>query len=357
MNSAEFLDSRTSVMPLSATRKEVGDITEYIRRFDFLEAINVVSDMINANKIRNIILLGSGDSYALALIYSALMNQITCLPVRAIQSWEFICEKSDYLDESWLVIVLSASGRQSPVVDSLIKAQTSKAQVIGITNNEESIFALLAKMRISTGVTKAGMPTLSNVSTALWLDAIGGVLSSSYQISMKNEHDQLKTAVDFLPDIASFKWCQELVNLFFTHRITVLGSGGDYGLASMISNLLWCGPQIPNQVMQLEEYAHALRLNQASENDLIIIFDCTGNSGLMEKKIIHLLSTGGSSVKYIDYESLGLIMGGNASYFQQNDNCRYYAMMLIFSLIISATEKYLAGGGRRVYVESRDEEV
>ncbi|EOZ9299949.1 hypothetical protein A3462_05910 [Enterobacter bugandensis] len=351
MNSAEFLDSRTAVMPLSATRKEVSNIAGYIRRFDYLESTDVVSNLININQIRNILILGSGDSYALALLYSALFNQITGMPVRAIQSWEFICEKSGYLDDSWLVIVLSASGRQSPVVDSLIKAQNYSAQVIGITNNEESIFAILAEIRITTGVTKVGMPTLSNIATALWLDAVGGALSTSYKSSMKNEHDQLKTAVEFLPDIASFIWCKELVQLLSTHRITILGSGGDYGLASLFSNLLWCGPQIPNQVLQLEEYAHALRLNQSSEDDLIIIFDCTGSSDLMVKQIVNLLSTSGSSVRHIDYESLGLIMGGSVSFFQQSDNCRYYSMMLIFSLIISATEKYLASGGRRVHLE------
>lgn len=351
MNSAELLDSREAIMPLSATRDEVNNIANYIQCYRCDNAINIISEIIHAERIRHVLLVGSGDSYAMALLYAALFNQISALPVRAIQSWEFICENHGYLDNSWLVIVLSASGRQSPVVESLMKAQATTAQVVGITNQAESPFALRARNLITTGATKVGMPTQCNVATALWLEAIGCLLSENYRDRFNDELARLQSVMRCLPDIASFSWCQELIQQLSSHRVTLLGSGGDYGLAVLFSNLLWCGPQQPNQVLQLEEYAHALRLNQASTNDLVIIMDCTDNSTALINHITDRLSERNIAVKHINHNFLSLIMRGNEDFLQQNENCRYYAMIFIFSFIISATEHYLDSGGRRVSLE------
>nr|WP_241391560.1 SIS domain-containing protein [Yersinia frederiksenii]ULG19853.1 hypothetical protein 49p1_00144 [Yersinia frederiksenii] len=351
MNGAELLDSKMAMMPLSVTRQEVNDIANYIQFFDLRAALKIVSDNIHSDNVRHILLIGSGDSYALALLYAALFNEISALPARAIQAGEILRENVNYLNKSWLVIVLSASGRPSSVLDALIKVQATQAQVISITNTADSPFAVNAHNLVTTQAKKVGMPTQSSIASALYLDVIGCTLIPDYKRILISELTNLRQKMACLSGISKDSWYQTLLCLLFSKRVTLLGSGGDFGLALLLSNLLWCGPQLPNQVLQLEEYEHALRLNQASLDDLVIVFDCTGNSSLIADRIVKRLTNKKLEAIYIDNEFLSLMMRENSSLFSQSGNCRYYAMMFIFSLIISATENHLLAGGSRVSLE------
>ncbi|HDZ1004098.1 TPA: SIS domain-containing protein [Klebsiella variicola] len=351
MNNAEIIDGGMTAMPLSDTRDEVSNISNLFQHYNFDDAIKNVKDKMEPSRVKHILLIGSGDSYALALLYAARYNYLLGLPVKTSQSWEFIKENSQYLDETWLVIVLSASGRPSPVVDALIKAQQSTAQVIGISNTGTSFFSVRAQMLITTGATKSGMPTQSTIGAALCLDTIGCCLSGYYRQQWKAESERLRHFFHYQPSISRVSWIRQFVRQLSSHKVTILGSGEDFGLAMLFSNLLWCGPQIPNQVLLLEEYQHALRLNQASVGDLVVIFECTDNTTVLTEQITQKLTSKKVPVRYINHELLSMITGENKIPFSSEENCRYYAMMLIFNLIISSTEYYLSCGGYRVSLE------
>lgn len=351
MNSAELLDSRKALMPLAATKSEVNKITYYVDNFSYPDIKVLLNAKICTRNVRNIMLVGSGDSYALALLYAALFNHITGLCVKGIQSHEFISENLHYLDETWLVIIISASGRPSPVVDALVKAQMTTAQIVGITNSDNNVFARQARTLICIGATKKGMPTFSNIATALYLDSVACILSPEYENKFEQEIEKFKSVLSGSQETTGTFRDPAFLDTIFRKRITVLGSGSDYGLALLFSNLLWCGPQRNNQALQLEEYSHALRLNQSSPDDLIIIFDCIGNNSALAKKTINHLIINNASFKHINRNELGLLLNGNIHLFNDRDDCRYYAMMLIFCLTISATEIFLSGGGNRVTLE------
>ncbi|WP_080993395.1 SIS domain-containing protein [Trabulsiella odontotermitis] len=348
MNRAEMQDMSSAIMPLSETRKEVNEIMSFIKYHDLNSARKNIAEHIDVQKIRQILLIGSGDSYALALLYAAVLNNITLLPARAIQSYEFVSEKTDYLDSAWLVIVLSASGRVSPVLDVLTKAQHSQAQVLGITNNNESRFAILAQKCVFTQASKKGMPTQSTLAMALFLDALACVLHPAYEKKHGLQLQHLRLYAMYAPVLSRLALGDELLLHLFSRRITLLGSGGNLGLATLFSNLLWCGPQLASQVFPLEEYEHALRLNQASDNDLIIIFDCTATQGVLAYHIRQKLMKNNATVVHVDNGLLSLMFSGSSRTFSGNGDCRYYAMLFIFSLIISATEMFLSCGGKRV---------
>lgn len=351
MNSAELLDSRKALMPLSATKSEVNHIADYVYNFSCTNVIATLNKKICMRNVSNILLIGSGDSYALALLYAALFNQITGLNARGVQSFEFIGENSLYLDKTWLIIIISASGRPSPVVNALEKAQTTDSQVIGITNSEGSVFANLARTPICTGATKKGMPTFSNIAAALHLDAIACLLFPDYLNDFILQVDKFREGLTQPSHKIRAYNCVSFLDFIFRKQVTILGSGCDYGLALLLSNLLWCGPQRNNQALQLEEYLHALRMNQVSPDDFIIIFDCTGNLSDLTNNVVSHLVKHKVSYLHITPHELGLLLKGNAGFFEHHENCRYYAMMLIFNLIISATEIYLSTGGNRISLE------
>ncbi|MGY5956027.1 SIS domain-containing protein [Kosakonia sp. BK9b] len=351
MSTAKERDTASAIMPLSATREEVSAITHYIKHHNINDARSQAAAFINVQSVRQVLLVGSGDSYALALLYAAMINSITLLPARAIQSYEFISEKTEYLDSSWLVVVLSASGRASPVLDALIKAQHTRAQVLGITNNTGSLFATQAQKLLVTQATKKGMPTQSTFAMALFLDAIIVILHPEYAKRYKPQFHKLYLYAKYLPDVSRLSRGEELMQYLFSKRVTLLGSGGNLGLATLLSNLLWCGPQLTNQVLPLEEFEHALRLNQCGEQDLVILFDCTGSQGALAYHVKQQLRKKNATVIQINNRLLSFVFSGNFKIFSSNDDCHYYAMLAIFSLIISATEKYLSCGGERISQE------
>jgi glucosamine--fructose-6-phosphate aminotransferase (isomerizing) len=43
-------------------------------------------------------------------------------------------------------------------------------------------------------------------------------------------------------------------------------------MAYLASNLMACGPQIEASFFPIEEYCHALRLNQANQRHLVLMF-------------------------------------------------------------------------------------
>lgn len=351
MKNNEMQDAASAIMPLTATREEVSAIARYIKNCDIKIIEEGAVACINAKKIRQILLIGSGDSYALALLYAALINRITLLPARALQSYEFVSEHTEYLDDSWLVVVLSASGRASPVVDALIKAQHTNAQVIGITNNNESLFATQVKKLLVTQATKRGMPTQSTLAMAIFLEAIICILQPEYDKQYWPQFRKFCFYAKYLPDISRLSGGDQMLSQLFTKRVTLLGSGGNLGLATMLSNLLWCGPQLASQALPLEEYEHALRLNQAGAQDLVIIFNCTGSPGVLAWHIKQQLIKKNATVLHVDNQLLSYMFSGNYTAFSSHEDCHFYAMLAMFSFIISATEKYLSCGGERISQE------
>ncbi|HBT4804017.1 TPA: SIS domain-containing protein [Klebsiella quasipneumoniae subsp. similipneumoniae] len=349
MNSADVWDSRKAIMPLSDTLAEVNLIKDYITSYNLDEAVISLRNHFSPEIVKTICIIGSGDSYALSLLYSALFINNLGIHSIAVQSYEFLNMNRSIIDESWLIIILSASGRPSPVVEALVSAQETPAQVLGITNTCENFFSLRANHAIATKATKKGMPTQSTIATALYLDAVASSLSSEYLSNFKNNLMMMRQSIPFDFDSLSSSQIDNFADTLFKARLTLLGSAEDYGLALLFSNLLYCGPQLDNQVLYIEEYTHALRVNQAKSDDLVIILSLN-NSTSIKKSIVSQLRTNHADVIVIDSEYLHRAFP-NTTLRINAVNCRYYVMFYIFNVIISATKMYISRGGRRVSLE------
>lgn len=351
MNSAEIRDSKVAIMPLAATRNEVNLITESVNVFHLDNSMQRINEEICVTKVKTIYIVGSGDSYALSLIYANLFTNNVKIPAYAIQSYEFIQQVTAHIDESYLIVVLSSSGRISPVADALIKAQGTAAQVLGITNSEASYFASVANHFVTTGATKAGMPTQSSIVTALYLDALGCMLSSSYYSKFTCELAQLKHDFTTHTCQLSDSFCKAFVSTILDKKVILLGSGINYGLAVLFSNLLYCGPQKGNTVLYIEEYMHALRVNQSTGDELVIVIGQNNNDSIFNK-LSFMIHKNGGHIRYIDNDCLQRFFSNTNNKLVSDTHVhRYHFMVLIFKLIISATEKYISGGGHRVSTE------
>ncbi|MCM5697019.1 MULTISPECIES: SIS domain-containing protein [unclassified Leclercia] len=257
------------IMPLSCTRQEIAGIEDLLARMQRKESEETVWAEFDFASLEQLYLVGSGDSYAVALIVERYLNERAIIACRAVQSLEFLNIPARFFSDNALVVVISASGRPSPAFDALYHALTSRARVVGMTNSPGSPFSRLTSHMIFTDAHKQGLPTQSSSATLFLLmslaEKIGRVNGEFAGIEAEKLGSRWNAA-------EWQSWFLAHRDAFFSQKVVFLGSGASWGLAYMASNLMACGPQIEASYFHIEEYCHALRLNQAGRHHLVIMF-------------------------------------------------------------------------------------
>lgn len=163
-------------------------------------------------------------------------------------------------------MVISASGRPSPATRAMQHAIASQAQVLGLTNADGSPFSQLSDNIIFTGATKRGMPTQSTSATLYLLLRLADVI--------KGTTPEFSGLSGLTPgaciDIGEI-WKNKKRHHYREKRVIFLGNHLTWGAALTGANLLSCGPQIRSYAFPLEEFHHALRLNQVKEGEHFIL--------------------------------------------------------------------------------------
>lgn len=258
------------VMPLADTRLEIDATAAALRRLDASWDAHISALTLNVSELRRVILVGSGDSLTAAQCAAAWLQKHTTLPCQARQTFEFLQQDLTAYGQEVLIVALSASGRPSPVLDALHYALGSKAQVLGITNAPGTQFSHATPNMLFTGAKKRGIPTQSSSCTLYALLRLGGMLSGK-RLSGLHLDSQLEARCQQ----QQLAWQNNDRTAWQADSITLLGSGLSWGLALSGSNLLSCGPQRQACALQIEEFHHSLRLNQAHAGQLYILIPGT----------------------------------------------------------------------------------
>lgn len=328
------------IMPLSCTKLEIAGISGLLStiptRFNEPEAL---AD-IDFTSLDELYLVGSGDSYAVALMVEGYLHRCGHVRCRAVQSFTFLSLSEAGFSDHSLIIVISASGRPSAVLDALAHALTTKAKVIGITNSSGSPFANLSTRMLFTQASKKGIPTQSSSATLYLLMTLAKRLLMAKTAAIEITNPDLSHLYLDLENTTWEEWQTKNSEAFFTRRIVFLGNGMTWGMAYLASNLMACGPQIEASYFPLEEYCHALRLNQANQQHLVVMFPEKGEDQKLCVSIQQRLSRQGA-LSYC---------------FEPVENCREHdylqrTMLLLFRLSLTLAERYVAKGGERVTFE------
>lgn len=268
------------IMPLADTQQELDSTADVLMHlWNQRQTVQLVAHHLAKHTFNQVILVGSGDSLAVAQLASHDMESMLSIPCRVWQSYEFIQQAESLLDTSCLVIAISASGRPSPVLDALKLAINSDATVIGITNQPDNPFSQLPDYSLLTYAKKRGIPTQSTTATLFLLLLLSCELAY-YQKTITYEYYQLvlhslNGVAKQLPDVQRTLMQQEQWrdrSHFFQLPITFLSTGSTNAIATLGSNLMSCGPQLNTNAFLLEEYHHSLRLNQAHKGQIVFLF-------------------------------------------------------------------------------------
>lgn len=284
-----------SIMPLIATRREIDSTYALLKQLDQTWLNLFAKSRVNTDELSRIILVGSGDSWAAALIAAAWIESNSTLNCVARQTFEFLNLDLRRYGRECLIIVISASGRPSLVTDALTHAVNSNAQVLGLTNCSGSPFSLLADDMLYSGAQKKGMPTQSTSATLYLLMRLADVTNAN--LPRQSYFSEMNSAEFF--EIQR-NWSQKDRNAYRDNMVTLLGNHLTWGLALIGSNLLSCGPQIRANAYPIEEFHHSLRLNQVSVGEHFILLPSS------QQELEMFIQTGlellerGASIEIID---------------------------------------------------------
>lgn len=328
-----FESDSKSIMPLSATRREIDATYTLLRQLD-QSWVNLFSKCrIDIYELRQIILVGSGDSWAVALTAAAWIENNSTLNCVARQTFEFLNIDLHRYARETLVVVISASGRPSLVTDALKHAINSQVQVLGLTNNSSSLFSKLTENMLLSGAQKNGMPTQSTSATLYLLLRLVDMINVT---SPRLDHFTSICRTNFSQ--IQREWLQTERNMYREKKITFLGNHVTWGLAIAGTNLLSCGPQIRTDAFLVEEFHHSLRLNQVSEGEHFILLP----GSQAEHKF------------YLQTQSALLQKNASVDIIDIKPECTpvthlFYVLQYLYEMSWHLAVDFIEQGGRRVY--------
>lgn len=346
-----------AIMPLIKSRLELDSTVAALNHLWLQRhTIENIAFQLANQDIRQVFLVGSGDSLAVAQLVCCDMESMLAVPCRAYQSYEFISDAHFLLDEHCLVIIISASGRPSPVLDALSVASGSPACVVGITNQPVAQFNRLANYCLFTGAVKRGIPTQSTTAALLLLSLLAAELSycqnkieMAYRDAVIDSLLQMINRMQQVQISARDYWLQQDRSLFFNQSITFLATGCCAAIAPLAVNLLSCGPQLHAEFFLLEEYHHSLRLFQVNSSWLFMIFaPACEAAALVTKTALQLKHAGASVITVLPehYKSLSEPFS-LMSLTDINRSANFYHLVFLQELSLQLANDFINQGGIR----------
>lgn len=296
MNLPVYGADANSIMPLQVTRCEIDETAE--RLFSLESSWNALfaATIINTQVLSDLILVGSGDSWTAALTAAVYLEQRTTLRCRVLQTYDFLQSNLHRYGQETLIVMISASGRPSPVLDAINYALTSSAQVIGITNGPGSPFSKTTPNMLFTQAQKKGFPTQSTSATLYLLLRLADALSTN-----SDSVTWLTTQPESQFSTIKKAWQSKDLDFYRKNKLIFLGSNLSWGMALSGMNLLSSGPQIHADAFLIEEFYHSLRLNQVSEGHHFILLPATLADANFYHATYQSLLKKGATAEIVDY--------------------------------------------------------
>ncbi|MFN8568465.1 MAG: SIS domain-containing protein [Kouleothrix sp.] len=163
------MSDELSMMPIAATRREVAAQPEVIARV-LAEQSGAIRDLavrLAARGTRQVVLLGSGDSWFAGMACRLAFETYSGLPAEAIQAYEYAAYGHASFDAATAAVVISSSGRPTTTWDALDRALATPAYVVGITDKPYAGNPFREKVHtaIVPGALKVGWPAQTTTAT------------------------------------------------------------------------------------------------------------------------------------------------------------------------------------------------
>lgn len=352
------------IMPLIDTQLELDSTAATLERLWLQRhSIASVAFQLVSQPIRQVFLVGSGDSLIAAQLTARDMEMLSGLPCRAYQAYEFIHDARFLLDSCCLVIVISASGRPSPVLDALAVAAKSPARILGVTNQSTEPFTALANHCLFTGAIKKGIPTQSTTATLFLLSLLAIELSyhqGKVDIACRDGAiESLQRVTQRIRQVQAENrdyWLQQDRSIFFSKTITFLATGAAAAVAPLASNLLSCGPQRHSASFLLEEYHHSLRLLQSDRSQLLMLFMPLPADDPLMITTLSALARRGASVIAISPDHYQCLTQSSLtrSLADINREANFYHLVFLQELSLQLAKDFIHQGGSRTLIDKND---
>ncbi|WP_096853127.1 SIS domain-containing protein [Escherichia coli] len=193
------MPARAPVMPLAQTREEINATAAALRHLAAIWGECFSSVQLDKRAVERVCIVGSGDSWTVALCAAAWLGKYTHLFCSALQTWDFLQTDLTRYQKETLIIILSASGRPSLTVDALSHAVCSNAQVLGVTNCPGTPFCAITENMLYTWANKQGIPTQSSSVTLYTLLRLAQNLCPGLT-PLQIEQGATAELISFIPD-------------------------------------------------------------------------------------------------------------------------------------------------------------
>ena len=126
------------------------------------EAVKKAAGLLGQREIRQIYMVGCGDSVAALRGVRFFLESLLGIPCKEEDALDFAYYNSSAVDEKTLVITLSSSGRTVRVVEALLAARARGAQTLALSNTPDSPLMKAASAGILIHASRKGWPTQSS---------------------------------------------------------------------------------------------------------------------------------------------------------------------------------------------------
>nr|MDO8081123.1 SIS domain-containing protein [Candidatus Freyarchaeota archaeon] len=232
-----------------------------------LEPLGEIEDLAKEIRERNpnhVFLIGCGDSYFAAVSGRYAVENTSGLTTEAEEALEFARYRR--VDESSLVVAISASGKTPRVLEACNYAKKQDAVIIGITDNEKSPLTEIAYKTIFTRIEERfGYPSSTSSAALAAIYALAMYLGRNRKHLSQEEFKRLEQQIVNLP-----KLMESTVYHPDNPRITMkaakafskcsdfhfVGGGPGYGTALfgqvLLKELSW----VHSEAVEVEEFCH-----------------------------------------------------------------------------------------------------
>ncbi|MFR5584318.1 MAG: SIS domain-containing protein [[Clostridium] scindens] len=163
-------------------------------------AIRKVAGLLGKKKIRQIYMIGCGDSVAALRGVRFFLESLLGIPCKEEDALDFAYYNSGAVNEETLVITLSSSGRTVRVVEALLAARARGAQTLALSNTPDSPLMKAATAGIIIHASRKGWPTQSSTSAMAAVVRLGLELGKTLGIDPEKV-DYYEKEFDKIPEL------------------------------------------------------------------------------------------------------------------------------------------------------------
>lgn len=146
-------------------------------------ALDAIARLLAGRALRQIVILGCGDSWFVGMAARYAFEAATGIPARGEEAHDFAHHGGAALDARTLAIGLSASGTTDVVRAALAKARARGAFTIGVSNVAGSALGADADAALVVHATRRGWPTQSSTAAMALLASLAATLGDARQLA------------------------------------------------------------------------------------------------------------------------------------------------------------------------------